>query len=225
MNDLNKKALGGLLFLFVILAILLFLPAWTFHYWEAWLFLAIFITSVFAITFYLFKYDMKLLERRMDRGSGAEKLYSQKMIHALIQAVFMGTFIVSSLDHRFAWSVVPVYIIVIGEIMVAAGLFIIFLVFKENSFASATIQISVDHAIISTGPYEWVRHPMYSGAMMMFIGIPLSLDSFWGLSGSISLILIIILRLLGEEKFLLGHLPGYGLYRSKVKYRLIPYVW
>ena len=225
MNELYKKALRGLLFLSFFLAILLFFPAWTFHYWEAWLFLAIFMTSTFAITLYLFKYDMKLLERRMKRGSGAEKLHSQKIIHALLQTAFISILIVSSLDHRFAWSVVPVYIIVIGDILVAAGLSIIFLVFKENSFASATIQISVDQVIISTGPYGLVRHPMYGGAMVMFMGIPLSLDSYWGILGSISLILIIIFRLLDEKKFLLAHLPGYEGYSSKVKYRLLPYIW
>jgi protein-S-isoprenylcysteine O-methyltransferase Ste14 len=161
----------------------------------------------------------------MNRGSGAEKLHSQKIIHTLIQAAFISILIVSSLDHRFVWSVVPAYIIVIGEILVSAGLFIIFLVFKENSFASATIQISIDQVIISTGPYGLVRHPMYCGAIVMFMGIPLSLDSYWGILSSFSLILIIIFRLLDEEKFLLAHLPGYEAYSSKVKYRLIPYIW
>jgi protein-S-isoprenylcysteine O-methyltransferase Ste14 len=225
MTELNKKAFRGLIFLFLTFAILLFFPAWTFRYWEAWLFLVIFMTSTFATTLYLAKHDIKLLERRMKRGSGAEKLLSQKIILALLQTAFVCTIVLSSLDHRYTWSVVPVYMIVIGELLVSAGLFIIFQVFKANSFASATIQISDDQVIVSTGPYGIVRHPMYSGALIMFIGIPLSLDSYWGMLGVISLILIIIFRLLVEEKFLLVNLPGYELYSSKTKFRLIPYIW
>src|ERR1035438_9957636 len=135
MEGLYNKAFGGLLFLIFTLATSLFLPAQTFDYWEAWIFLSVFFFPVLAITLYLIKRDPKLLERRVNAGPSAEKERSQKIIQFLAAIAFIMIFTFSAIDHRFRWSMVPVYLVVVGDILVALGLLIVFFVFKENSFA------------------------------------------------------------------------------------------
>ena len=225
MNDLNKKAFGGLLFLVICLAALMFLPVWTFDYWQAWIFLAVFSVSVLAITVYLIKNDPKLLKRRVNAGPGAEKERSQKVIQFIAQVAFIAVIVFPSVDHRFQWSVVPSYIVIAGDFLVALGLIIVFLVFKENTFTSAIIEVGTEQKVISTGPYAIVRHPMYIGALVMLIGVPLALGSWWGLLAIIPITLVIVCRLLDEENFLVRTLSGYSEYRNKVRYHLVPFVW
>ncbi len=207
------------------MAAALFIPARTLNYWQAWVFLVVFFIAVLAITIYLIKKDPQLLERRIKAGSGAETLGSQKIIQFLAAIAFIMIFILSALDHRFAWSVLPYYVIVAGDFLVALGLFTVFLVFRENSYASATIEIVNEQRLITTGPYAIVRHPMYSGAFVMLAGVPPALGSLWGLLAVIPIMLVIIWRLIDEEKFLQINLPGYSDYLSKVKYRLLPFIW
>ncbi len=225
MKNPNKKAFAGLFFLIVVLAAALFFPAWTINYWQAWMFLAVFSISVVAITLYLVKKDPKLLERRLRGGPGAEKRKGQKDVQALAQIAFIAVIAFPAIDHRFAWSKVPPYITVAGDVLVALGLLIVFFVFKENTFASAIIEVSAEQKVISTGPYGWVRHPMYVGALVMLFGVPLALGSWWGLLTIIPITLAIVWRLLDEEQFMVKNLPGYAEYRNKVRYRLVPFVW
>ena len=225
MKNLNTKAFGGLLFLLLIMAALLFLPAWTLDYWQAWIFLVVFGLSTMVVTVYLMKKDPKLLERRVDAGPGAEKEKSQKIIQSVASIAFIAIFIVSALDHRFAWSMVSQYAIVVGDVLVALGLLAVFFVFKENTFTSATIEIDPVQKVISTGPYALVRHPMYAGAFIMLLGTPIALGSWWGLFAIIPLVISVIWRLLDEEKFLAKNLGGYVEYQNKVRYRLVPLVW
>jgi protein-S-isoprenylcysteine O-methyltransferase Ste14 len=180
MKGLNNKAFGGLLFLIFTLATSLFLPARTLDYWEAWIFLSVFFFLVLAITLYMIKRDPKLLERRVNAGPGAEKERSQKIIEFLAAIAFIMIFSFSAIDHRFRWSMVPVYLVVVGDILVALGLLIVFFVFKENSFASATIEVGIEQTLVSTGPYALVRHPMSFGAFVLLLGVPLALGSWWG---------------------------------------------
>lgn len=225
MNDLNKKALSGLIRLVITMAALLLLPAWTLAYWQAWVFLVVFSLLVAAITLYLMKKDPKLLARRVKAGSGAEREKNQKIIQFLAAITFISIFIFSAVDHRFGWSDMPAYVVVIGDLLVAIGLIIVFFVFRENSFASATIEIGEEQKLISTGPYAIVRHPMYIGALVMLFGVPPALGSWWGLLTVIPILLVILWRLLDEEVFLSKNLPGYSAYRNKVKYRLLPFIW
>jgi protein-S-isoprenylcysteine O-methyltransferase Ste14 len=225
MNDLNKKALGGLMRLLAALALLLFLPAWTLDYWEAWLFLAVFFSSALAITVYLMKEDPKLLQRRMNAGPGAEKERSQKVIQFTAAVAFMTMIVFPAIDHRLAWSAVPPDVVVAGDLLVALGLLIIFFVFKENTYTSAIIEVDAEQKVISTGLYGLVRHPMYFGALIMLLGVPLALGSWWGLFAIIPIALVIVWRLFEEENFLAKSLPGYSDYRDKVRYRLVPFVW
>jgi protein-S-isoprenylcysteine O-methyltransferase Ste14 len=225
MNDLNKKALGGLLRLFVSLAAALFLPAWTLHYWQAWIFLAVFFGSILPITIYLMKYDPNLLEGRITAGPAAEKEKSQKIIQFVMSIVFIATCVLPAIDHRFGWSAVPLDAVAAGDILVALGLLIVFLVFKENTFASGSIKVHAAQRVVSTGPYAFVRHPMYFGALVMLLGMPLSLGSWWGLLAIVPMTAGIVWRLLNEEKLLAKNLPGYSEYRNIVAHRLLPFVW
>jgi protein-S-isoprenylcysteine O-methyltransferase Ste14 len=225
MKSLNIKAFVGLFFLLLVIAAALFLSAWTIYYWQAWVFLGIFGISVFAITLYLVKKDPKLLERRVRAGPIAEKEKNQKVIQFFAQLAFIIIIVFPAIDHRFAWSVVPPTVVLIGDILVLLGLYIVFRVFKENTFTSATIEVGDGQGVISTGPYGRVRHPMYSGALVMLLGVPLALGSWWGLLTIIPIAAVIIARLFDEEKFLKKNLGGYLEYQNEVKYRLVPFVW
>jgi protein-S-isoprenylcysteine O-methyltransferase Ste14 len=225
MRSLNVKAFGGLVGLLLAMAAALFLSAGTLHYWQGWAFLAVFGASSLAITLYLMKKDPGLLERRLRGGPTAENMTSQKIIQSLTAVSFVATLVVPGLGHRFAWSTAPLSAEVAGNALVALGFLIIFLVYRENSFTSAIIAVYAGQTVISTGPYALVRHPMYVGGLIMFIGIPLALGSWRGLLVLAAMMPGLISRLLDEEKFLTENLPGYTEYRQKVTWRLAPFVW
>jgi protein-S-isoprenylcysteine O-methyltransferase Ste14 len=225
LKALKKKAAGGLLFLLLVMAALLFLPAWTLNYWQAWTLLAVFGASAGAITVYLTKKDPKLLERRVQAGPTAEKETSQKIIQTITSLGFVGLLVVSALDHRFAWTPLPPPVCFAGDALVAFGFLIVFLVYKENTYASATIELAAEQKVISTGLYRLIRHPMYMGAMLLLVGIPLSLGSLFGLFAIALMMPALIWRLLSEEKFLVNNLPGYAEYQKTVRHRLVPLIW
>ena len=225
MTDLNVKAFGGLLALLAVMALLLFLSTWTLNYWQAWVFLAVFGGAALAVTLYLKSTDPKLLERRVHAGPIAEKEWTQKIIQTVPSFGFATILVVSALDHRFGWSPVPAYLSLVGDALVALGFVLIFFVYRQNSFASATIELAAEQKVISTGLYALVRHPMYAGAFFLLVGIPLSLGSWWGLLVLALMMPALMWRLFDEERFLEKNLPGYSEYRSKVKYRLVPFVW
>lgn len=225
MRNLTAKAFGGLLLLLLVIAALLFIPAWTLDYWQAWTFLAVYFVSSLAITLYLMKKDPKLLERRMRGGPTAETATTQKIVMSIASLGFIGLIVLPALDHRFAWSHMPPYAALAGDVLVGLGFLAIFLVFKENTFTSATIELAPDQKVISTGPYARVRHPMYAGALVMLAGIPIALGSWWGLLVILAMLPALIWRLCDEEDFLARNLPGYAAYQTKVRCRLIPLVW
>jgi len=225
MKNLTVQAFLGLVQLVVLLAILLFLPGWSFNYWQAWIFLGVFSISVFFITLFFLREDPSLIQSRLKVGPVAEQQKSQKIIQALASIFFILPFITASIDHRLGWSRVPVLLVFLGDVLVALGLYIVFLVFRENTFTSATIEVKDEQKVISTGPYAVIRHPMYSGAFIMLLGIPLALGSWWAFILVFLLFAAIVWRLLEEEKFLSKNLPGYTSYRQKVRYRLIPFFW
>jgi protein-S-isoprenylcysteine O-methyltransferase Ste14 len=219
------RAFVSLLLLLIVFAVLLFVPAGTLGYWQAWTFLAVYFAASFAITLYLAKKDPKLLERRMSGGPFAEKQAAQKIIMSLASLGFIGFIVVPALDHRFAWSHMPSCAALAGDGLLALGFLAVFFVFKENSFTSATIELVSDQSVISTGPYAWVRHPMYAGALVMLLGVPIALGSWWGLLVIVVILPALIWRLIDEERFLSRNLPGYEAYQHSVRYRLIPLVW
>jgi protein-S-isoprenylcysteine O-methyltransferase Ste14 len=224
-NNLANKTVIGFTQLIIVLGVLLLAPAWTLDYWQAWVYLSIFAVSAALISAYLWKNDPKLLERRINAGPGAEKETRQKWIQLLASFAFMGALIVPSLDHRFSWSAVPLIVVFAGDLLVALGFLIVFRVFMENTFTAATITVTPDQNVVSTGPYTIVRHPMYSGALVMLLGTPLALGSWWGLLVFIPMAFTIAWRARDEERFLFKHLSGYPEYCQAVRYRLMPFVW
>ena len=214
-----------MLSLLLAMAALLFVPAWTLEYWQAWTFLTVYFGCSLAITLYLMDKDPQLLQRRMSGGPAAEKEPTQKIIMFFASLGFIGLLIFAALDHRFVWSRMPSYMALAGDGLVVAGFIAIFFVLKENTFSSATIELAADQKVISTGPYAVVRHPMYAGAIVMLLGIPIALGSWWGLLVFVSMMPALIWRLIDEEKFLARNLLGYTQYQQRVRRRLIPLVW
>jgi protein-S-isoprenylcysteine O-methyltransferase Ste14 len=222
--SVNMKAWIGIIILALIMALLLFLPAGTIHYWQAWVFLAVFFTLSSLITLYLMKNDPELLKRRLKGGFIYEKRKTQKVIMIFTSLGFVALLIVPALDHRFGWSKVSLYVVILGNILVMLGYFIIFRVYKKNPFTSATIEVAAEQKVITTGPYAIVRHPMYAGSLLYMIGIPLSLGSYWGLLAFAAMTPFLFWRLFDEERFLSQNLPGYTEYCVKVPWRLIPHI-
>jgi protein-S-isoprenylcysteine O-methyltransferase Ste14 len=177
------------------------------------------------VRIYLAIKDPKLLERRMNVGPTAEKEKTQKIIIFFAMVGFIALIVFPALDHRNAWSSVPSYVSIAGDALILLGFLFTVFVLKENSYAASTIQIVEGQKVITTGPYAVVRHPMYAGALVMLVGVPLALDSWWGLFLVSLMLPVLILRLLDEETFLHKNLPGYTEYSKKVRYRLVPFLW
>jgi protein-S-isoprenylcysteine O-methyltransferase Ste14 len=225
MKDLHRKAVIGILRTFVILGIAVFVPAGTLRYWQGWTCLAAFFVPACALTVWVAKNDPALLERRIKAGPAAEKEIGQKIVQVVAAAVFFADCAVPALDHRLGWSSVPTYAAIAGDVLMVLGFVLVFAVFKENSYTSGTIEVAENQTVISTGPYAVVRHPMYSGALVMLYGIRLALGSGAGELVNVLLTAALIWRLLDEERFLVKNLNGYAEYRERVKYRLIPLMW
>jgi protein-S-isoprenylcysteine O-methyltransferase Ste14 len=225
MSSLLVKTFLGFAFLMLVLALALFLPAGSLSFWQGWVYLADFAGCTILITAYLMRHDRELLARRVRGGPTAETQKSQQVIQSLASLFFIALFIVPGLDFRFHWSVVPPVVSLAADGFVALGFYIVFLVFRENSYTSATIEVSDEQKVISSGPYGVVRHPMYAGAFLLLLVTPLALGSWVAIPLPIPIILVIIVRLLDEEKFLSANLSGYETYRQKVRYRLLPHVW
>jgi protein-S-isoprenylcysteine O-methyltransferase Ste14 len=209
----------------VALGALICIPAGTFNYWQGWLFLVVFTVSTQAIGIYLAVKDPALLERRMQVGPSAEQRPAQRIISALAFGGFLAVLVVSALDYRFGWSPVPVGVSLLGDVLVVLGLFITLLVLRENTFSASNIRVEQGQTVISTGPYGLLRHPMYAGALMMAVGVPLALDSWLGLLVVALMIPVLVWRILDEETLLEHDLSGYREYAHHVRFRLVPFVW
>jgi protein-S-isoprenylcysteine O-methyltransferase Ste14 len=225
MNNLLVKTALGFAFLMLVLALALFLPAGSLSFWQAWAYLAVFAGCTLLTTAYLIKNDRELLAGRVQAGPVAETRRSQQVIQSLASLFFLGLFILPGLDYRFGWSHMPAVISLASDALVALGFYFVFLVFRENSYTRATIDVSAGQKVISTGPYAIVRHPMYAGAMLLIVFTPLALGSWVAVLCAIPLILVIAVRLLDEEKFLKANLDGYEEYSRRVRYHLVPYIW
>jgi protein-S-isoprenylcysteine O-methyltransferase Ste14 len=207
---------------FVSLALMLFLSAGSLGYWQAWVYLGVlFIPLIFVVKYFL-KRDPAFLERRMRMR---EKESPQKKIQILTGILFFLGFLIPGLDYRYGWSSVPLFLILMADGVVFSGYLLVFLVFRENSYASRIIEVEVGQRVISTGPYAWVRHPMYLGVTLMYLATPLALGSWWGLLVFLLLPAFLVFRIRNEEGLLARELPGYQEYCQKVRYRLIPYIW
>jgi len=225
MGSLILKSIAGFVFLMFCLGLALFLPAGSLSYWQAWVYLAVWAVCVVPITVYLAIKDPDLLAGRVKAGPVAETQKSQQVIQGFASIFFILLYIVAGLDYRFHWSNVPPVLSLVADGVAALGFFIVFLVFRENSYTRATIEVSEEQKVITTGPYSVVRHPMYAGAFLLLIFTPIALGSWVALPFPIPLFLVIAVRAVEEEKFLVENLGGYKEYCQKVRYRLVPYIW
>jgi protein-S-isoprenylcysteine O-methyltransferase Ste14 len=225
LDSLTLRAFAGMAFLMTVMAVMIFVPAGTLHFWQGWLFWSAFSASVVAISVYMLVSDPALVERRMHAGPVAESRPVQKIIQAITGACFVGMLVIGGLDHRFGWSHVPAAIAVLASAVVPVSFWIIYRVFRENTFAGSTIEVAEQQRVICTGMYAHVRHPMYAGALPMLIAMPVALGSWWGMLLVIPLLAGLIERIHDEERFLAAELAGYDAYRRSVRWRLIPLVW
>ena len=158
-------------------------------------------------------------------GPTAESRLAQKVVIAGLYFSLAAMVVVSVLDHRFGWSPVPTAVCVVGDVLVAVGLGVVALVIVQNSYAAATVQVEAGQTVVSTGLYGLVRHPMYTGNVIMMVGIPLALGSYWGLVFVVPGLIVLASRIRDEEKLLQQDLAGYREYSQKVRYRLVPGTW
>jgi protein-S-isoprenylcysteine O-methyltransferase Ste14 len=224
-DDLAKRAFSGFAKFQIALALMIFLPAWSLRYWQGWLYWLLFGASCVVITLYFLRHDRALIERRMQAGPGAETEPRQKLILTFASAALIAMYVVSPLDYRFGWSFVPAWLVLAGDALVVLSFSGFFLTFRENAFAAATVRVESEQRVISSGPYAFVRHPMYTAALTLFLGTPLALGSLWGLIPAALLCVAIVLRLLDEENYLARNLPGYADYQRRVRTRLVPGIW
>ena len=220
---LQALASGGLGVVFF--GLLLFWPAGTLNYWQAWVFVAVFMVATLIPSIYLAVEDPAALQRRRNAGPTAETRALQKVIVTATIVAVVAVLVVSALDHRLGWSHVPTSVVVLGNILVALGLGIAQVVVLQNSYAAATITVETDQKVVTTGLYGLVRHPMYVGALIMMIGTALALGSYWGLLAVALALPVLAARIDDEEKMLRQELDGYDEYTQKVHYRLVPGVW
>ncbi|MCJ7432216.1 MAG: isoprenylcysteine carboxylmethyltransferase family protein [Anaerolineales bacterium] len=220
--QLKKMVYVRIALCFPVLAVLFFFPAGTWNYPEAWIYIAIiFVPMLFTLN-YLLKNDPELLERRMHMR---ETQLAQKKVVSLSLVYFMLAFLLPGFDKRFGWSNVPFYIALIADLFVLAGYLGVIQVFKTNSYASRVVEVMKGQKVISTGPYAFVRHPMYTATSVMYVFSPLALGSYWAMIPAALIIPLLASRIRNEEEVLEKELDGYKEYKQKTKYRLIPGIW
>lgn len=221
-RQLIRMAFVRLVSGFVILLVLILAPAGTLAFWQAWAYIAALFAPVTLVLAYLLKNDPALLERRMRMK---EKEAAQGVVIKLAWACLLLAILLPGLDHRLEWSHVPAVAVVAADVLVLLGYALIFLVFRENSYASRIIEVEQGQRVIATGPYATVRHPMYVGVLVMYLCTPVALGSWWAVIPALPLVPIIAARIRNEEKVLVAELAGYAEYMRTTRYRLIPGVW
>ena len=220
-----RKGLVSLAGLALAMGALIFVPAGTLDYWQAWLFVGCYFGASVVVSLWLMRNDPALLEPRMRGGPLAEGERNQKIIMTITSIGFVALLVVPGLDRRFGWSHMPGVIAVVGDVLLLTGWWGILQVFRANTYAAATIQVAAGQTVISTGPYGVVRHPMYAAALLMLLGIPVALGSWWGVLVFAAIIPALAWRLLDEERVLVRGLDGYPAYKRKVRWRMIPHIW
>ena len=221
-GSLFFRAIGKLLMGLALLALLLFLPAWTLYYPQAWLFLGILFIPMILVGIVLFVKSPELLEKRLD---AKEEESEQRSVVALSGLMFLAAFIFAGLSFRFGWLMLPFPVSIAAAVVFLAGYVMYAEVLRENTYLSRTSAVQEDQKVIDTGLYGVVRHPMYLATVILFLAMPLILGSVISFLITLFYIPIIAKRIRNEELVLEEGLPGYREYKEKVKYRLIPFLW
>jgi protein-S-isoprenylcysteine O-methyltransferase Ste14 len=221
-QQLISKTLARFIPGIIIISALLFIPAGSIKFWNAWLFIGVLFIPMLFVIVYLIIRDPELLLKRMNTN---EKEKTQKKVVLFTSIIFLSAFIISGLDYRFQWSTVPLLVVVISAGLVLTGYILFFVVMRQNSYASRVVEIQEKQKVIDTGLYGIVRHPMYSAAILMFISMPLVLGSFYALIPLIIFPFQMSTRMKNEELILEKGLYGYIEYKKKVRFKIIPYVW
>jgi protein-S-isoprenylcysteine O-methyltransferase Ste14 len=222
MTDLEKRALIRTFELSAFVGLVLLVTGGP-GFWQGLRYWIILTLCSLAITLHFLQHNPRLVARRL--SARTEKNDSQQLIRALLGMALILLLVVPGIDHRLGWSDVPAAIVAIADVIVALGFVIVFLTFQANSHAGATVDVTPNQRLISTGPYALVRHPMYLGVALIVLATPFALGSAWAFPWALAAIACLAWRLLEEEEFLSRHLPGYDAYRQHTRYRLIPFVW
>ena len=212
------KFLGG----FVVLALLVFLPAWTLRYWQGWLFLAILFVPMLIVGAVLLVKSPALLEKRLN---AKEEQSEQKAVLMLSALMFLAAFVLAGLNYHFGWFVLPAWVSIAAAVVFLGGYALYAEVMRENAYLSRTVEVQEDQKVIDTGLYGVVRHPMYLSTLLLFLSMPLVLGSLFSFGVMLFYIPLIAKRIKNEEQVLLEGLPDYADYRKKVKYKVIPFLW
>ncbi len=222
LSELTRMVATRVTGFFVVLGLIFFLPAGTWNFWQAWMWMATMIGLMLITLAYLLKNDPALLERRMRMR---ERQGQQQKIIAVSGVFLLLSFLIPGFDQRYGWSNMPAWLAVLGNAIVIIGYMMVLWVFKTNTFTSRIIEVESDQKVITTGPYAIVRHPMYVGAFLTYAATPMALGSYWAILPGLMILPVLVFRILDEEKLLLRDLSGYKEYTHKVKYRLLPGVW
>ena len=217
LNAAVKYLLG-----FLLVCLLLFLPAGTLAYWNGWLFVGLLFLPMLGLGMVLWCKAPDLLKKRLD---AKEEQNSQKAVVSLSGLLFFIGFLVAGLDFRFGWTRVPLWLAGIASAILLASYVLYAEVMRENAYLSRTVKVQEGQAVVDTGLYGIVRHPMYAVTVWLFLSIPLVLGSFWALLCFVPYVGIVFVRIRNEEKVLEEGLEGYTDYKKRVKYRLIPFIW
>lgn len=212
------KYISGLL----IVGLLLFLPAGSFNFFEAWLFIGLLFIPMLILGIVLFFKSPELLKKRLD---AKEREGAQRGVVALSALIFIGGFILAGLDKRFGWTTMPMWATVVSSVIFLFSYVMYAEVMRENAYLSRTIQVQDGQKVVDSGLYGIVRHPMYTVTIFLFLSIPLILGSLWSFFCFLYYPILIVARIKNEEKYLQENLEGYTEYKKKVRYRLVPFVW
>lgn len=206
----------------LMVGLLLFLPAGTFSYWNAWLFIGLLFIPMFFLGVVLLIKSPQLLEKRLN---SKEKESEQVVVVILSLFMFFGGFISCALDYRFEWSNMPVEVVAIAAVVQLAAYGVYGEVMRENAYLSRTVEIQEEQKVIDTGLYGVVRHPMYFASVLLFLSMPLVLGSWIGFFIFLFYPFLLVKRIRNEEKVLEEGLPGYREYKQRVRYRMFPFIW
>jgi len=207
---------------FIMLAALLFVPAGTLDYWNAWLLLAILYVPMLIVGAVLLVKNPELLRKRL---KARENEVEQKRVIFLSGLMFVAGFAVAGLDYRFQWLVLPGWLVTAAAVVFVVGYLLFVEVMRENEYLSRTVEVQEDQTVVDSGLYGVIRHPMYAATILMFMAMPLVLGSFFSFLVFLLYPVITVMRIRNEEEVLEKNLKGYAEYKKRVKYRLIPFVW